>query len=356
VWGSSGSDNTEFGHFIPSYPIKVVFVRSDRNLALRFFWVDARRNIHDSLLESSIADGTYPLGRYSRDALFVPQVIMTNFFPSALPAEVPRVDPVAYTHVLPTGVGDIHIALPPDIAGLLGQNWTITLSNHDGVDRALGPTADWNYNESLAHLNALAVQLAQALELAEAAGNVELAQALQEEINALRQIVLEQGVLTVGSIQSLNDAMIEAGLVIQFLQQQLSLGLVQIEEMAIELARAHEAIRQLTDGQPITPPPVTPPIVAPIGGIDWSPLMNIPSLIGVFPFSIPFDFIDMVSMLRRPPQAPVFEIPLVYPGVFEEVIVVDFSIVEDIVPLVRFLILAQTVVFLAWVTSKVIKW
>jgi hypothetical protein len=84
--------------------------------------------------------------------------------------------------------------------------------------------------------------------------------------------------------------------------------------------------------------------------------MNVPNLVGVFPFCIPFDFIAMINTLWTPPQAPVFEIPFEFPGVFEEVIVVDMSHVNSIIPFVHFMILMSVAVSLALGTFKVIRW
>ncbi len=75
-----------------------------------------------------------------------------------------------------------------------------------------------------------------------------------------------------------------------------------------------------------------------------------------FPFSIPFDIVDMIKSLNDTPEAPRWEIPFTLPGVFDEKIVIDLSVLEPIMPFVRILILAVFVVGLMKATSSFIKW
>jgi hypothetical protein len=75
-----------------------------------------------------------------------------------------------------------------------------------------------------------------------------------------------------------------------------------------------------------------------------------------FPFSIPFDIIDMIKSLNDTPEAPRWEIPFKMEGVFDERIVIDLSALEPIMPFVRIMILAVFVAGLMKATSKFIKW
>lgn len=83
----------------------------------------------------------------------------------------------------------------------------------------------------------------------------------------------------------------------------------------------------------------------------------------LFPFCIPFDVVDMIKSLRQTPEAPRWEIPFALPrmlanfmGRDAEIIIVDLSFLEQIMPFVRLLILAGFVLLLAKATSSFIKW
>jgi hypothetical protein len=83
----------------------------------------------------------------------------------------------------------------------------------------------------------------------------------------------------------------------------------------------------------------------------------------LFPFCIPFDVVDMIKGLSSTPEAPRWEIPFALPGFLAEfmgqeteIIVVDLSFLEQIMPLVRLLILAVFIMMLARATSGFIKW
>jgi len=76
----------------------------------------------------------------------------------------------------------------------------------------------------------------------------------------------------------------------------------------------------------------------------------------VFPFCLPFDLIEMISLLKCEPKAPEFVIPFEWPGVFTEEIRVSFDFLNPIMPLVRMLFLLGFAVGLIKLTSTVIKW
>ena len=92
-------------------------------------------------------------------------------------------------------------------------------------------------------------------------------------------------------------------------------------------------------------------------------LPETPAHFHLFPFCIPFDVVNMIKGLRETPTAPRWEIPLALPTALaavsnktEEIITVDLSFLEDIMPFVRMMILLMFVFGLAKATSMFIKW
>lgn len=264
----------------------------------------------------------------------------------------------AYTHTMPSGVNDVQITLPSSIDGIPNHVWKEYIANYDGVSRAEAPTADWDYRKSLDDmqktLDGISANLG-AFGAGTYDGLLNQTDAMQREIDRLNELVAAQGADVIGGTQALNDAMVEAGYVIQGLQSLLNetatADAARTAELEAEIERAKQTIKDLTDGK-------TGDISVPDAAeaIDWSPLTKLRSFTGVFPFCIPFDIISMVKSLDETPEAPRFEIPFKYGDYIDEKIIVDLSVVNTLIPFVRLFILMDFVIGLAWATSRVIKW
>lgn len=77
----------------------------------------------------------------------------------------------------------------------------------------------------------------------------------------------------------------------------------------------------------------------------------------VFPFCIPFDFIALLRVLDAEPETPRFEIPFVVPSVgIDETFVIDLSMFDDVMEVIRVFELVSFVLGLMLLTGKVIKW
>lgn len=77
----------------------------------------------------------------------------------------------------------------------------------------------------------------------------------------------------------------------------------------------------------------------------------------VFPFCIPFDFIALLRVLDAEPEAPRFEIPFVVPSAgINETYVIDLSMFNDAMEVIRLFELVSFVIGLMLLTGKVIKW
>ncbi len=77
----------------------------------------------------------------------------------------------------------------------------------------------------------------------------------------------------------------------------------------------------------------------------------------VFPFCIPFDFIALLRVLDAEPEAPRFEVPFVVPSVgIDEMYVIDLSMFDDVMEIIRLFELVGFVIGLMLLTGKVIKW
>lgn len=77
----------------------------------------------------------------------------------------------------------------------------------------------------------------------------------------------------------------------------------------------------------------------------------------LFPFCIPFDFIALLRVLDAEPEAPRFEVPFVVPSVgIDEMYVIDLSMFDDVMEVIRLFELVGFVIGLMLLTGKVIKW
>ena len=118
------------------------------------------------------------------------------------------------------------------------------------------------------------------------------------------------------------------------------------------IARAvPDEIARLAEGNPAIPIP------PPTGGINLDPLKSMPLLREVFPFCIPFDFVDIIKLFNAVPEAPVIEVNFpssvfVGGGSFD----FDLSRFDQIAVMFRWLITILFIVGLMMLSSKVIKW
>lgn len=80
-------------------------------------------------------------------------------------------------------------------------------------------------------------------------------------------------------------------------------------------------------------------------------------LTGVFPFCIPFDFVALLKTLDAAPRAPCFTFPVVIPALnYREDVKLDLSIFDDVAKVIRLCEKVSFILFLMFVTSKVIRW
>lgn len=77
----------------------------------------------------------------------------------------------------------------------------------------------------------------------------------------------------------------------------------------------------------------------------------------LFPFCIPFDIIALFQALAADPVAPKFEVPFVIPSLgVDEIYVIDLSIFDEQMAILRKFELVTFILGLMFLTSKVIKW
>lgn len=77
----------------------------------------------------------------------------------------------------------------------------------------------------------------------------------------------------------------------------------------------------------------------------------------IFPFCIPFDFVALLKALDAEPQAPCFTFPVVIPALeYREDVELDMSIFDDVAKVIRLCEKVSFILFLMFVTSKVIRW
>lgn len=80
-------------------------------------------------------------------------------------------------------------------------------------------------------------------------------------------------------------------------------------------------------------------------------------LSGIFPFCIPFDFIALLRTLDAEPRAPCFTFPVVIPALsYREDVKLDLAIFDDVAKVIRLCEKVSFILFLMFVTSKVIRW
>lgn len=78
---------------------------------------------------------------------------------------------------------------------------------------------------------------------------------------------------------------------------------------------------------------------------------------GVFPFCIPFDFIELLKTLDAEPRAPCFDFPVVIPALsYREDVKLDLAIFDDVAEVIRLCEKVSFILFLMFITSKVIRW
>lgn len=77
----------------------------------------------------------------------------------------------------------------------------------------------------------------------------------------------------------------------------------------------------------------------------------------VFPFCIPFDFVDLLKALSAEPKTPSFEFPFVVPILgINNVYVIDLNWMNTVMQIVRTMEIVGFLMFLMVLTGKVIKW
>lgn len=80
-------------------------------------------------------------------------------------------------------------------------------------------------------------------------------------------------------------------------------------------------------------------------------------LSGIFPFCIPFDFIALLRTLDAEPRAPCFTFPVVIPALsYREDVKLDLAVFDDVANVIRLCEKVSFILFLMFVTSKVIRW
>lgn len=80
-------------------------------------------------------------------------------------------------------------------------------------------------------------------------------------------------------------------------------------------------------------------------------------LTGIFPFCIPFDFVALLKTLDAEPRAPCFNFPVVIPALnYREDVKLDLSTFDDVAKVIRLCEKVSFILFLMFVTSKVIRW
>lgn len=80
-------------------------------------------------------------------------------------------------------------------------------------------------------------------------------------------------------------------------------------------------------------------------------------LTGIFPFCIPFDFVALLKTLDAEPRAPCFSFPVVIPALeYREDVKLDLAIFDDVAKVIRLCEKVSFILFLMFVTSKVIRW
>lgn len=107
-----------------------------------------------------------------------------------------------------------------------------------------------------------------------------------------------------------------------------------------------------TDPEPGTDPD---PGVTPLPDINMEHYQV--DLKDIFPFCIPFDFIELLGVLDAQPRAPCFTFPVVIPALdYREDVKLDLSIFDDVAKVIRLCEKVSFILFLMFVTSKVIRW
>lgn len=83
---------------------------------------------------------------------------------------------------------------------------------------------------------------------------------------------------------------------------------------------------------------------------------QLPDVTDKFPFCVPFDLIDCVKAWNVSERAPVFEVPFVVDSAgVNEMVVIDLTIFDPVIVLLRWLVLISYIVFLIVVTRQLIK-
>lgn len=111
-----------------------------------------------------------------------------------------------------------------------------------------------------------------------------------------------------------------------------------------------------TDPNPdIDPDPDPDPGVTPLPDMNAADYRV--DLKSIFPFCIPFDFIALLKALDAKPRAPCFTFPVVIPALgYREDVKLDLSIFDDVAKVMRTCEKVSFLIFLMFVTSKVIRW
>ncbi len=118
------------------------------------------------------------------------------------------------------------------------------------------------------------------------------------------------------------------------------------------------SIKPKPDPDPGTDPDPKPdpdPEPAPLPDMDAADYKV--ELSGIFPFCIPFDFIALLRTLDAEPRAPCFTFPVVIPALsYREDVKLDLAVFDDVANVIRLCEKVSFILFLMFVTSKVIRW
>lgn len=109
-----------------------------------------------------------------------------------------------------------------------------------------------------------------------------------------------------------------------------------------------------------TPITSNPAIPAEIAASDFADIVAPPSIITVFPFCLPFDFINGIKLLSQPAEAPRFEVPFnvpefgSFPG-YSTNIVIDFAEYSKYFDVVRWVNLMLIIFGIIFLSFKIVK-
>ncbi len=166
------------------------------------------------------------------------------------------------------------------------------------------------------------------------------------------------------------DPLVNIGLTLtQLIDVMKQLGLKTLQGLTAEqlLELLQKVLPRIDPGllPDATPAPAVDPALEPVYYPDPEPV-PLPDmdaadykveLTAVFPFCIPFDFIALLEALAAEPRAPCFTFPVVIPALnYREDVKLDLAVFDDVAGVIRLCEKVSFILFLMFVTSKVIRW